>query len=108
MADVANGAKIGTNRSWTSARFRRQPHCDAPDEILRDYTGLLMGDSWSGLKEIELGVTVHHRHVPHQPGLARVAATRGGRFPTDAARRGGIAGDRPGRGVHRLDIAGWP
>lgn len=34
--------------------FTVSRHRDGPDEILRDYTGLLMGDCWSGFQKIEL------------------------------------------------------
>ena len=34
--------------------FTVSRHRDGPDEILRDYTGVLMGDCWSGFQKIEL------------------------------------------------------
>jgi transposase len=34
--------------------FTVSRHRDGPDEILSDYTGLLMGDCWSGFQKIEL------------------------------------------------------
>ena len=34
--------------------FTVSRHRDGPDEILRDYTGLLMADCWSGFQKIEL------------------------------------------------------
>jgi hypothetical protein len=34
--------------------FTVSRHRDGPDEVLRDYTGVLMGDCWSGFQKIEL------------------------------------------------------